>query len=181
VAAEEHKTKIQLNPPHTMTLEQFLDKHNACLDGRVRAAVFASLEDAWQNCTPADLIWVATRPGVLPDREIRMFAVFCARSVQHLLKDPRSRDAITVAERHANGEATDDELRSAYAAACAACAACATCAADDKLRSAYAAACAAHAAAAYAAAHAAHAAAAYAAAREQQAAWLRKNTKPNFS
>ena len=51
------------------------------------------------------------------DREWRLFAVWCARQVQHLMTDPRSLAAIDVAERHANGEATDDELRAAQDAA----------------------------------------------------------------
>ena len=51
------------------------------------------------------------------DREIRLYAVWCARQVQHLLKDPRSLDALDVAERYANGEATRDELSAAGAAA----------------------------------------------------------------
>ena len=54
------------------------------------------------------------------DKEIRLFAVWCARQVQHLLKDQRSLDALDVAERFANGEATDDELTAAASAARAA-------------------------------------------------------------
>jgi hypothetical protein len=50
-------------------------------------------------------------------REMRLFAVECARSVQHLMKDQRSIDIINVAERYANGMATDNELVSANAAA----------------------------------------------------------------
>ena len=51
------------------------------------------------------------------DREARLYAVWCARQVQHLLTDPRSLTALDVAERHANGEATDKELDAARAAA----------------------------------------------------------------
>ena len=47
------------------------------------------------------------------DREKRLFAVKCARRVQHLLKDQRSVNAIDVAEAHANGLASDEELRKA--------------------------------------------------------------------
>ena len=47
------------------------------------------------------------------DREVRLFAVWCARQVQHLLKDKRSLDALDVAERYANGQATDAELAAA--------------------------------------------------------------------
>jgi hypothetical protein len=50
----------------------------------------------------------------------RLYAVWCARQVQHLMTDPRSIAALDVAERHATGEATDDELMAARAAAWAA-------------------------------------------------------------
>lgn len=50
-------------------------------------------------------------------REWRLFAVWCCRRVEHSLTDQRSRDAINVAERYANGQATDDELVKACAAA----------------------------------------------------------------
>ena len=50
-------------------------------------------------------------------REMRLFAVDCARSVQHLMTDPRSVAALDVAERHADGHATDDELAAARDAA----------------------------------------------------------------
>ncbi len=54
----------------------------------------------------------------------RLFSVRCARSVQHLMTDERSIAALDVAERHANGLATDDELSAARdAAEAAACAA----------------------------------------------------------
>ena len=54
------------------------------------------------------------------DREIRLFAVACARDVQHLMRDERSINALDVAERYANGEATNDELIAALDAAWAA-------------------------------------------------------------
>ena len=51
------------------------------------------------------------------DREWRLYAVWCARQVQHLMTDPRSIAALDVAERYARGEATQDELTAAEAAA----------------------------------------------------------------
>ena len=51
------------------------------------------------------------------EREMRLYAVWCARQVQHLMTDPRSVAALDVAERHANGEATDEELAAAWDAA----------------------------------------------------------------
>ena len=54
------------------------------------------------------------------DRDIRLFAVWCARRVQYLMADPRSLNALDVAERFANGKATKEELEAAYAASAAA-------------------------------------------------------------
>ena len=54
------------------------------------------------------------------ERELRLFAVECARSVQHLMTDKRSLDALDVAERFANGLATQTELDASRAAARAA-------------------------------------------------------------
>ena len=54
------------------------------------------------------------------DKELRLYAVWCARQVQHLMTDKRSLDALDVAERFANGEATQEELNIARFAAWAA-------------------------------------------------------------
>ena len=54
------------------------------------------------------------------DRHWRLYAVWCARQVQHLMADPRSIAALDVAERHATGAATDAELGAAWEAAVAA-------------------------------------------------------------
>lgn len=62
-------------------------------------------------------------------REMRLYAVWCARQVQHLMADKRSINALDVAVRHANGTATDDELAAARDAALAA--ALAAAASDD--------------------------------------------------
>ena len=54
------------------------------------------------------------------DSEMRLYAVWCARQVQHLMTDPRSLAALDVAERHALGKADDDELKKARSASAAA-------------------------------------------------------------
>ena len=66
-----------------------------------------------------DALW-ACRVEPQHTREWRLFAVWCARQVEHLMTDQRSKDALSVAERHANGEASDKELAAARAAASAA-------------------------------------------------------------
>src|SRR5574343_618275 len=47
----------------------------------------------------------------------RLYAVWCARQVQHLMTDARSVAALDVAERQANGTASDQELAAAGDAA----------------------------------------------------------------
>jgi len=51
------------------------------------------------------------------DSEMRLYAVWCARQVQHLMTDLRSLAALDVAERHALGKSDDDELKEAWSAA----------------------------------------------------------------
>jgi len=51
------------------------------------------------------------------DKEIRLYAVRCARQVQHLMTDPRSLAALDVAERFAIGAATKADLAAAKEAA----------------------------------------------------------------
>ena len=63
-----------------------------------------------------DALW-CTRTVPEHDREWRLFAVWCARQVQHLMKDPRSLTALDVAEKHAHGKADGKELEAAGAAA----------------------------------------------------------------
>ena len=70
------------------------------------------------------------------DKQWRLYAVWCARQVQHLMTDPRSIAALDVAERYANGDATDGELAAASAAAWDAARAAARAAAWDAARAA---------------------------------------------
>jgi len=67
----------------------------------------------------ADALW-CLRSVTGHDREIRLYTVWCARQVESLMTDQRSIDALDVAERFANGLATDEELAAASFAAWAA-------------------------------------------------------------
>jgi hypothetical protein len=51
------------------------------------------------------------------DKSARLFACWCVRQIWHLLEDERSKNAVIVAEKYANGEATQEELDAAWAAA----------------------------------------------------------------
>ena len=66
-----------------------------------------------------DALWTC-RSEPQHAREWRLFAVWCARRVQHLMTDPRSIAALDIAERYANGTATYAELDAARHAAWAA-------------------------------------------------------------
>lgn len=63
-----------------------------------------------------DVLW-CTRAAPEHNRLWRLYAIWCARQVQHLLTAPRSLAALDVAERHAHGLATDKELAAAEHAA----------------------------------------------------------------
>ena len=136
------------------SIEAFCDRHYACVDGKKWALENCStMDDVWRRAKPEWLIWVATRDGVLDDKTLRLFACFCARQIWPLLGDERSRNAVLVAEKFADGDATEDDLAAALSAAWDA----ARAAAWDAAR-----------------------AAAWDAARNAQAKWLRENAKPNF-
>ena len=66
-----------------------------------------------------DAIW-ALRCVKNAERNIRLFGVWCARQVQHLIEDQRAMNALDVAERFANGNASAEALDAAWAAAWAA-------------------------------------------------------------
>jgi hypothetical protein len=86
-------------------------------------------ESEWLACAePARMLeWLTGTPGSGPsrspgllappsppsDRKLRLFACACARQAWHLLTDPRSRRAVEVAERYADGEATAAERQDA--------------------------------------------------------------------
>ena len=168
-----------------MTISEFCEKHRACDDGREWAlANCSTMQEAWETAQHKWLIWIATRRGVVADNQLRKFAVWSARQVQHLMTDQRSIEALNIAERFAEGDATDSELAVALDAARAA-------AWSEAWASAGAAAGdAAWYAARYAAGYAAGAAARAAAWAEGDASgdasgdaqdkWLRTNIVPNF-
>lgn len=110
----------------TITLQKIRDRH-PCTTGWEKllqskggtAADYAAefpLTDVLDSNDLADTLWCLR---CLPEHDNlwRLYAVWCARQVQHLMKDQRSIDALDVAGRHARGLATDAELDAARAAA----------------------------------------------------------------
>ena len=96
----------------------FDEREDGCEDAREWAvANCATMDDAWATARPDFLLCIALHPGVLDDRTLRLFAVWCARQVRTLTDNPVSLAAIDAAERHANRLATDEELAAARDAA----------------------------------------------------------------
>jgi len=62
-----------------------------------------------------DALW-CTRAAPEHNKIWQLYAVWCARQVQHLMTDPRSLAALDVAERYAHGLATDEAEDAAWAA-----------------------------------------------------------------
>ena len=99
--------------------------HHPCADGWKK--LLANLGKTAADDDPLSLITILDSNGIDDalwclravydhDKEIRLFAVWCARQVQHLMTDQRSVSALDVAERFANGDATKEELDAAWAA-----------------------------------------------------------------
>ena len=67
----------------------------------------------------ADIVWLLCREDFFSAKDLRLFAVWCAREALKLVEnpDPRSVDACNVAEKFANGEAKSEELAAAWDAA----------------------------------------------------------------
>jgi hypothetical protein len=113
----------------TYTTLNKIRAHSPCADGWVK--LLRHLGKTQADDEPLALVTILDSNGLDDalwclracdgiDREARLYAVWCARQVQHLMTDPRSLAALDVAERHANAQATDDELTAAWDAARAA-------------------------------------------------------------
>ena len=114
--------------PITTTLNR-IREHSPCAEGWRKLLAHLGKTQADDEPLPFsvilesngldDALWCC-RAEPQHSREWRLFAVWCARRVRRLMTDARSTAALDVATRHANGEATDDELDAAWAAARAA-------------------------------------------------------------
>ena len=100
--------------------------HDPCANGWRK--LLKGLNKTEADDEPLDLITILNINGLddalwcmrtMPehDKEWRLYAVWCARQVQHLITDPRSIAVIDVAERFTLGQTTVEELKDAEAAA----------------------------------------------------------------
>src|SRR5688500_13123632 len=69
-------------------------------------------EADWDSCTdPETMLEFLRTSEKRSDRKLRLFAVACCRLIWESLPDPRSRRAVAVAERYADGWANDADFR----------------------------------------------------------------------
>lgn len=96
--------------------------HGPCIDGW--SQLLRALGKAKADDEPVSILTILDSNGLEDalwclraveneDKKIRLFAVWCARQVQHLMKDARSIKALDVAEAFAHGNATQLELDAA--------------------------------------------------------------------
>jgi len=126
-----HSIALSAMYPLTTTTER-IDECGPCDERRNRAAQLLGITEPSKEPISYvelldklgldDALWCCrAEPDLAPIW--RRYAVWCARQVQHLMTDQQSLDALDVAERHGNGDATDAELAAAKDAAWAAWAA----------------------------------------------------------
>ena len=100
--------------------------HSPCKDGYKKLLTYLGKTEA--DDEPLDFSTILESNGlsdclwcfrVAPEynKEWRLFAVWAARQVQHLMKDGRSIKALEVAEKFAMGNVSTNELQAARAAA----------------------------------------------------------------
>jgi hypothetical protein len=97
-----------------------LEKISACSDAIDYVKTQKSATLAWQNCERGDwMLWIASRLNV-DDKKLTMAKAMCAKQVEHLMKDQRSKDALQACFDYVNGKITREELNTAADAAYAA-------------------------------------------------------------
>jgi hypothetical protein len=64
----------------------------------------------------SDIVWLLCHKLFMTEKDMRLFAVWCAREALKLIDNPNPRiiEICNVAERYANGEVTSEELKDAY-------------------------------------------------------------------
>ena len=93
-------------------------KYHACYDATEWVRQFNTWAEAWDACQRPDwMLWLMGEKDIGDAKTLRLFACRCVRDVWPLLTDERSRNAVEVAERFANGEASREELWTARDAA----------------------------------------------------------------
>ena len=96
-----------------------IEKYSPCQEALEFRQHFDSFEKAWEACPRGDwMLWIAKKVSV-NKRELTLAKGYCAKTVIHLMKDKRSRDAVKAAIKYGKGLSEDVELADAADAAAA--------------------------------------------------------------
>ena len=96
-----HPSRIGIKSDYSATIPEFIKEYRDKVNDK------------------EDILWVMCRKEYMTERDMRLFAVWCAREALKLVAKPdyRSVEACNVAEKFANEKATTEELAAASAAA----------------------------------------------------------------
>ena len=101
----------------TDTLEEFLERHNAC-EYTYEFAKDLTLEQFHATCQRGDwMLWLFSRLQPEKENEIRLAAAHCANTVRHLMGDKRSTDLVDWLIENNGAEPPEkmrEEAREAY-------------------------------------------------------------------
>ena len=121
-----HRAQAQKGKQMPTTTLNAIREHGPCADGWKK--LLNHLGKTGADDEPLSLLTILDSNGLddalwclraMPEhnKHWRLYAVWCARQVQHLMTDARSVAALDVAERHAHGTASNQELAAARDAA----------------------------------------------------------------
>ena len=108
-----------------LTTRYFCRKFEACRSGTRFALRYKTMRECYNALLAGEAganswnwaLWVISLDDVMTDRDLQMFAIRCARRVARLITNERSLKTLDVAERYIHGDAKDEELYAAAAAA----------------------------------------------------------------
>ena len=97
-----------------------IERFNPCEDALEFRKKYKTFRGAWNNCPRGDwMLWIAKRVGI-DIRTLTLAKGYCAKTVIHLMKDQRSKDAVKAAIDFGRGKIDEGQLRNAADAANAA-------------------------------------------------------------
>ena len=97
-----------------------IEKFSPCEDALVFRKKYKTFMGAWNNCPRGDwMLWIAQRLDV-DIRTLTLAKGYCAKTVIHLMKDQRSKDAVKAAIDFGRGKIDKEQLKKTADAADAA-------------------------------------------------------------
>ncbi len=72
------------------------------------------MQEVWDTVQPEWLLWLATRKGVLSDKDTIRMSTYWANTVKKWFQDPRVLQAIDMQNKYCTGAATEKEVEKAW-------------------------------------------------------------------